>query len=133
MFATAVVVDVANSPSYEDQAAMGFFQTAGRNLTAAEVGAGVRHHVVLSIVGSDRSPEIGYFRAKVVQEELIKGSGIPYTIIRSTQFMEFSEALPMRARRTVASTSRPACFSRSQQMTSQPLWRTPHWRHLATA
>jgi uncharacterized protein YbjT (DUF2867 family) len=84
-----VVVDVANSPSFEDTAVMKFFQTSGRNLLAAEAEAGVRHHIALSIVGADRLPESGYLRAKVAQEDLIKTSGIPYTILRSTQFMEF--------------------------------------------
>ncbi|KWN74432.1 SDR family oxidoreductase [Burkholderia ubonensis] len=84
-----VVVDLANSPSFEDKAVLEFFETAGRNLHAAETAAGVRHHVALSIVGTDRTPDNGYFRAKVAQEKLIEGSGIPYTIIRSTQFMEF--------------------------------------------
>src|SRR5262245_21180936 len=83
-----VVIDLANSPSFEDKAVLEFFQTSGRNLLAAEVAAGVRHHVALSIVGIDRSDN-GYFRAKVAQEKLIEASGIPYTIIRSTQFMEF--------------------------------------------
>src|SRR6202035_4736663 len=81
-----VVVDVANAPSWEDNAVMEFFQTAGRNLLAAEKAAGVRHHVALSIVGADRLPASGYLRAKVVQENLIKTSGIPFTIVRSTQF-----------------------------------------------
>jgi uncharacterized protein YbjT (DUF2867 family) len=84
-----VVVDVANSPSFEDAAVMKFFQAAGENLLAAETAAGVRHHVALSIVGADRLPDSGYLRAKVLQEKLIKGSGIPYTILRSTQFFEF--------------------------------------------
>jgi uncharacterized protein YbjT (DUF2867 family) len=84
-----VVIDVANSPSFEDAAVMKFFQTSGRNLLAAEAKAGVRHHVALSVVGADRLPDSGYLRAKVAQENLIKGSGIPYTILRSTQFMEF--------------------------------------------
>src|ERR1700731_2424238 len=84
-----VVVDVANSPSFEDTAVMKFFQTAGRNLLAAEATAGVRHHIALSIVGVDRLPDSGYLRAKVTQESLIKASGIPYTILRSTQFFEF--------------------------------------------
>jgi uncharacterized protein YbjT (DUF2867 family) len=83
-----VVVDLSNSPSFEDAAVMKFFQTSGRNLLAAEAAAGIRHHVALSIVGTDRSDN-GYFRAKVAQEKLIGTSGIPYTIIRSTQFMEF--------------------------------------------
>jgi uncharacterized protein YbjT (DUF2867 family) len=84
-----VVIDLANSPSFEDKAVLEFFQTSGRNLLAAESAAGVQHHVALSIVGTDRSPNIGYFRAKVAQEKLIEDSGIPYTIIRSTQFLEF--------------------------------------------
>ena len=83
-----VVIDLANSPSFEDKAVLEFFETSGRNLLAAEAAAGVRHHVALSIVGTDRSDN-GYFRAKVAQEKLIKTSSIPYTIIRSTQFMEF--------------------------------------------
>ena len=84
-----VVIDLANSPSFEDKAVLEFFETSGRNLLAAETAAGVSHHVALSIVGTDRSPDNGYFRAKVAQEKLIEASGIPYTIIRSTQFMEF--------------------------------------------
>jgi uncharacterized protein YbjT (DUF2867 family) len=83
-----VVVDVANSPSFEDKAVLTFFETSGRNLLAAEAAAGVRHHVALSIVGIDRSDN-GYFRAKVAQEKLIVASRIPYTLIRSTQFLEF--------------------------------------------
>src|SRR5438067_7446659 len=84
-----VVVDVANAPSWEDQAVLEFFETAGRNLLAAEAASGVQHHVAVSIVGTDRMPDNGYFRAKVAQEKLIEASGIPYTIIRATQFMEF--------------------------------------------
>src|ERR1700740_2552288 len=83
-----VVIDLANSPSFEDRAVLEFFETSGRNLHAAETAAGVRHHVALSIVGIDRSDN-GYFRAKVAQEKLIAASGIPYTVIRSTQFLEF--------------------------------------------
>jgi uncharacterized protein YbjT (DUF2867 family) len=86
---TQVVIDLANSPSFEDKAVLEFFETSGRNLLAAEAAGGVRHHVALSIVGTDRTPDIGYFRAKVAQEKLVKASGIPYTIIRSTQFLEF--------------------------------------------
>ena len=82
------MIDLANSPSFEDKAVLEFFETSGRNLLAAEAAAGVRHHVALSIVAIDRTDN-GYFRAKVVQEKLIKTSGIPYTIVRSTQFMEF--------------------------------------------
>jgi uncharacterized protein YbjT (DUF2867 family) len=93
MAGTEVVVDLANSPSFEDKPVLEFFETSGRNLFGAEVPAGVRHHVALSIVGTDRSPEIGYFRAKVAQEKLIVASGIPYTIIRSTQFLEFLPAI----------------------------------------
>lgn len=88
-----VVVDVANSPSFEDKAVMEFFQTAGRNLLTAETAAGVGHHVALSIVGADRMPDIGYMRAKVAQEDLIKGSGVPYTIVRATQFFEFAASI----------------------------------------
>jgi uncharacterized protein YbjT (DUF2867 family) len=88
MAGTQVVIDLANSPSFEDKAVLEFFETSGRNLLAAEAAAGVRHHVALSIVGTDRTDN-GYFRAKVAQEKLIKASGIPYTIIRSTQFLEF--------------------------------------------
>jgi uncharacterized protein YbjT (DUF2867 family) len=83
-----VVIDLANSPSFEDKAVMEFFQTSEGNLLPAEAAAGVRHHVALSIVGIDRSDN-GYFRAKVAQEKLIVASRIPYTIVRSTQFMEF--------------------------------------------
>jgi uncharacterized protein YbjT (DUF2867 family) len=89
MAGTQVVVDLANSPSFEDKAVLEFFQTSGRNLLGAEAAADVGHHIALSIVGTDRMPDNGYFRAKVAQENLIKASGIPYTIIRSTQFMEF--------------------------------------------
>jgi uncharacterized protein YbjT (DUF2867 family) len=88
MAGAQVVIDLANSPSFEDKAVLEFFETSGRNLLPAEAAAGVRHHVALSIVGIDRSDN-GYFRAKVAQEKLIVASGIPYTIIRSTQFMEF--------------------------------------------
>ncbi|CAN5292202.1 SDR family oxidoreductase [soil metagenome] len=86
---TQVVVDVANSPSFEDKAVLEFFETSGRNLLAGEIRAGVKHHVALSVVGTDRLQDSGYFRAKMAQENLIKKSGIPYTIVRSTQFFEF--------------------------------------------
>jgi uncharacterized protein YbjT (DUF2867 family) len=88
MAGAQVVIDLANSPSFEDTAVLEFFKTSGRNLHAAEAAASVRHHVALSIVGIDRTDN-GYFRAKVAQEKLIATSGIPYTIIRSTQFLEF--------------------------------------------
>lgn len=84
-----VVIDLANSPSFEDKAVLEFFEASSRNLLAAEAAAGVRHHVALSIVGIDRTPANGYFRAKVAQEKLIETCGIHYTIIRSTQFLEF--------------------------------------------
>jgi uncharacterized protein YbjT (DUF2867 family) len=93
MASAQVVIDLANSPSFEDKAVLEFFETAGRNLLAAEAAAGVGHHVALSIVGTDRTPENGYFRAKVAQEKLIVASGIPYTIIRATQFLEFLGAI----------------------------------------
>ncbi|PDT49794.1 SDR family oxidoreductase [Sinorhizobium fredii] len=86
---TDVVIDLANSPSFEDKAVMEFFETSGRNLMAAEKVAGVKHHIALSVVGTERLQESGYFRAKFAQERLIKASGIPYTIVHSTQFMEF--------------------------------------------
>jgi uncharacterized protein YbjT (DUF2867 family) len=89
MAGAQAVIDLTNSPSFEDKAVLEFFQTSGRNIFAAETAAGVRHHVALSIVGSDRAPDIGYFRGKVAQENLVKASGIPYTVIRSTQFLEF--------------------------------------------
>lgn len=84
-----VVVDVANSPSFEDQAVLDFFQVSGRNLLAAEQKAGVRHHVALSVVGTERLQQSGYFRGKLAQEQLIKASSIPYTIVHATQFFEF--------------------------------------------
>jgi uncharacterized protein YbjT (DUF2867 family) len=84
-----VVVDVSNAPNWEDKAVLTFFETSGRNLLAAEAAAGVGHHVALSVVGTDRLLASGYFRAKLAQEKLIKASGIPYTIVRATQFFEF--------------------------------------------
>jgi uncharacterized protein YbjT (DUF2867 family) len=92
-----VVVDVANSPSFEDRAVLEFFQTSGRNLLAAEEAAGVKHHVALSVVGSDRLPDSGYLRAKMAQENLIKASKIPFTIVRSTQFFEFVPGIAQSA------------------------------------
>ena len=88
-----VVVDVANSPSFEDQAAMDFFQTAGKNLTSAEAAAGTKHHVALSVVGTERLQDSGYFRAKLAQEKLIKSSPIPYTLVHATQFFEFVRSI----------------------------------------
>jgi uncharacterized protein YbjT (DUF2867 family) len=88
-----VAIDLANSPSFENKAVLEFFETSSRNLLAAEATAGVRHHVALSIVGTDRTPDNGYFRAKVAQEKLIEACHIPYTIVRATQFMEFIGAI----------------------------------------
>src|SRR3712207_3268633 len=93
MAGAQVVVDLANSPSFEDKAVLDFFETSGRNLLAAEAAAGVGHHIALSIVGTDRTHDNGYFRAKVAQEKLIENSGMPYTIIRSTQVLEFLRAI----------------------------------------
>jgi len=84
-----VVVDVANAPNWDDAAVMNFFQTSARNVLAAEVAAGVKHHVALSVVGTDRLPESGYLRAKLAQEEIVKKGSVPYTILRATQFFEF--------------------------------------------
>src|SRR2546423_12093726 len=89
MEGASVIVDVSNSPSFEYRAALEFFQTSTRNLQAAETAAGVRHHVALSVVGTDRLAESGYFRAKIAQEALIRASSIPYSIVHATQFFEF--------------------------------------------
>jgi uncharacterized protein YbjT (DUF2867 family) len=89
----SVVIDVSNAPSWEDSAVMKFFETSTRNLLASEMAAGVGHHVALSVVGSERLLESGYFRAKIAQENLIKGSSIPYSIVRATQFFEFVKGI----------------------------------------
>lgn len=94
---TDVVIDLANSPSFEDKAVMEFFETAGRNLLAAEINAGVKHHLALSIVGVHLMQNVGYMRAKLVQEELITRSGVAYTIIRSTQFLDFLPGIAKQA------------------------------------
>lgn len=94
-----VVVDVSNSPNFEDAAVLHFFETSTRNVLAAEKAAGVRHHVALSIVGADRLPQSGYLRAKVAQENLIAASGVPYSILRSTQFFEFMGRIAQAATR----------------------------------
>jgi uncharacterized protein YbjT (DUF2867 family) len=126
MAGTQVVVDVANSPSFEDKAVLEFFETSGRNLLAAEAAAGgVRHHVALSIVGIDRSDN-GYFRAKVAQEKLIKASDIQYTIVRSTQFLEFLRGIVASSANGNIVRIRPACFSPSRRKTSLPS--LPMWR-----
>lgn len=93
MDGASVVVDVSNSPSFEDVAVLAFFETSTRNLLAAEAAAGVGHHVAVSIVGIDRSPENGYFKAKLAQEQLIEAGPIPYSIVRSTQFFEFVDGI----------------------------------------
>jgi uncharacterized protein YbjT (DUF2867 family) len=90
---TDIVVDVSNSPSFEDKAVFEFFQRSTWNLLTAEAYAGVKHHVILSIVGADRLPDSGYLRAKLKQEELVRESGIPFSILRSTQFYEFAERI----------------------------------------
>jgi uncharacterized protein YbjT (DUF2867 family) len=92
-----VVVDAANSPSFEDKAVLEFFETSGRNLLAAEAAAGVEHHIALSVVGTDRLLASGYFRAKMAQENLIKASPVPYTIVRATQFFEFVGSIAQSA------------------------------------
>jgi len=104
-----IVVDVANSPSFEDQAVLEFFQASGRNLLRAEAAAGVKHHVALSVVGTERLAESGYFRGKIAQEALIREGGIPYSIVHSTQFFEFLGGIA--ASGTVGDTVRlsPAC------------------------
>src|SRR5262245_49436845 len=91
--AAAVVIDVSNSPSFEEKEATAFFETAGRNVRAAEIEAGVRHHVGLSVVGTDRLQDSGYFRAKLVQGHLIKASPIPYSLVHATQFFEFMRTI----------------------------------------
>ena len=101
---TQVVVDVANSPSFEDKAVLEFFETSGRNLLRAEAAAGVSHHVALSVVGTDRLAESGYFRGKIAQETLIRAATIPYTIVHSTQFFEFLGGIAQSA--TVGDTAK---------------------------
>jgi uncharacterized protein YbjT (DUF2867 family) len=94
---TDIVIDLANSPSFEEKAVMEFFQTSGRNLLGAEINAGVKHHVALSIVGVDIMQNLPYMRAKKVQEDIIQQSGVPYSIIRSTQFLEFLAGIANQA------------------------------------
>jgi uncharacterized protein YbjT (DUF2867 family) len=102
-----VVVDVTNSPSWEDKAVLEFFETSTRNTLAAEAPAGVKHHVALSVVGADRVPDGGYMRAKVAQEKLIQTSKVPYTILRATQFFEFLAAIAGPGADTVHVSSAP--------------------------
>ena len=123
-----MVVDVTNSPSFEDKAVLEFFETSTRNVLAAEAKTGVGHHVALSIVGSDRLPASGYLRAKVAQEKLIKASPIPYTIVRATQFLSSLGASLMRrpADRPYACPRR--CFSQSSRTTSPLTWPKSPWQ-----
>jgi uncharacterized protein YbjT (DUF2867 family) len=93
MTGAQVVIDVSNSPSFEDKAVLEFFETSTRNLLAAEAAAGVGHHVAVSIVGTERMPENGYFRAKIAQEQLIEKSGIPFSLVHATQFFEFTRGI----------------------------------------
>jgi uncharacterized protein YbjT (DUF2867 family) len=102
-----VVVDVTNSPSFEDRAVLEFFETSSRNILAAETASGVGHHVALSVVGADRYPDSGYLRAKVAQEKLIRASGVPYTILRATQFFEFLAAIAGPGSETIRLPSAP--------------------------
>src|SRR3954453_18762399 len=99
-----VVVDVANSPSFEDKAVLEFFETSGNNIVKAEIAAGVGHHIALSVVGTERLVESGYMRAKIAQERIVKASPIPYTIVPSTQFFEFLGGIAQSA--TVGDTVR---------------------------
>jgi len=89
MQGTDVVIDLSNSAVYDEQSSVDFFEKIGNNLIAAEIEAGIKHHVSISIVGSDRMPNLGYMKGKLIQEQIVKSSGLPYTIIRSTQFFEF--------------------------------------------
>lgn len=124
-----VVIDVSNAPSSDAQAVLGFFETAGRNLLAAEETAGVHHHVVLSIVGVDKVPGQGYYRAKVAQEKLVQAARVPYSIIRATQFLDSCGRLPMPIRTATSLRCLKACFNRSRLTMSRqllPRWRWPH-------
>jgi uncharacterized protein YbjT (DUF2867 family) len=128
MAGAQVVIDLTNSPSFEDRAVLEFFETSGRNLLPAEAAAGVRHHVALSIVGIDRSDN-GYFRAKVAQEKLIVPPASPTPSSARPSSWNSSAASPMRARMGTSSGSRPACSSPSRRTTlllSSPRWRSPH-------
>ena len=123
----SVVVDVSNSPSFEDAAVLEFFETSTRNLLAAEEAAGVGHHVALSVVGTERLSESGYFRAKIAQEKLIKASPIPYSIVHATQFFEFIKSIADDA--TDGNTVRlpPVLSSPSRPTTSRRLWVGSPW------
>ncbi|HET9121348.1 MAG TPA: NAD(P)H-binding protein, partial [Solirubrobacterales bacterium] len=116
-----VVVDVSNSPSFEDTAVLEFFETSTRNILRAEAAAGVGHHVALSVVGTERLGESGYMRAKTAQEKLIKSSPIPYTIVHATQFFEFAKRIA-ETRRTATWSGSPTCSSSRWRRTT---WRLP--------
>src|SRR5207253_2300090 len=127
MAGAQVVIDLTNSPSFEDRAVLEFFETSGRNLLAAEAAAGVQHHVALSIVGTDRTPDNGYFRAKVAQEQLIETSGSPTPSSARPSSWNSSAASPLPVRRETRSGFRPACSSPSRRRTllpSSPMWRS---------
>lgn len=110
MAGTSVVVDLANSPSFADKDVLEFFETSGRNLLGAEIAAGVGHHVALSVVGTDRLAQSGYFRGKIAQEKLIRESGVPYTIVHSTQFFEFLGGIAQAGSRGQTVRISPAFF-----------------------
>ena len=120
----SVVVDVSNSPSFEDAAVLEFFETSTRNLLAAEAAAGVGHHVALSVVGTERLPESGYFRAKIAQEKLIENSSIPYSIVHATQFFEFvgsiAAAADRRRHRPARAGALPADRGRRRRQGGRP-------------
>ena len=128
MAGAQVVIDLSNAPTFDPKAMLEFFETSGRNLLAAEAAAGVRHHVALSIVGTDRLPENGYFRAKVAQEKLIEASGMPYTIIRSTQFLEFLGGIADASTDGRVVRLAPGLFRLSRLTTSLPS--SPRWPSL---
>jgi uncharacterized protein YbjT (DUF2867 family) len=115
-----VVIDVSNAPSWAPDDVMAFFRTSTTNLVKTEVAAGVQHHVALSVVGTDRMPDNGYFRAKVAQEQLIAESGVPYSIIRATQFMEFLGGIADAGTQDGRVHLRQDSSSRSRRMTSRP-------------
>ena len=118
-----VLVDVSNAPSWEDKAVLEFFETSGRNLLAAEAVAGVGHHVALSVVGTDRLLASGYFRAKMAQENLIKASKIPFTIVRATQFFEFVGGIAQFSTEVQRFGYHPLSCNPSRRMTSRRPWR----------
>lgn len=119
-----VVVDVANAPSWEDNAVLAFFETSGRNLLAAEAAAGVNHHVALSVVGTERLLASGYFRAKLAQEKLIQAAPIPYTIVRATQFFEFVGGIARSATEGQTVRLPPVLMQPLRRMMLPPSWRT---------